>query len=373
MGLRRRLLGRDPAVRGHPIPGRRPVAGARASVRRHPARLPRRALRARPPQHRARHPEPDGRGRGLRRGGGDVPALAGRGRAAGGRDARPLRPRAELRRRREDPAAVRRPRALPGGGRRAGDHPAPRAHARGGEGGPLARAQRHEGQLQPDLPDVPGPDGGVRGNRPRRDRPPAGGAVRRRRQGRAPDVARRGDGPDRPLPGPPRRRPVVHRGRAPPARDGAPLPGRGRPRRGVDARLLHADRGAGAAGPPVPPDPVRGAVARAGEDAPRLALPARPVAGRRAGRRRGGELESTPRLRLGLGRGWRARGRGRARSGKPALARGPGLPARARHVLPAPRGARSAPRRAGGRRSATSTRWPRPRRPSRWAPAASPS
>ncbi len=202
VGLRRRVLGRDPALRGHPIPRRRPVSSPRASLRRHPPRLPRRALRPRPAQHRARRPEPDGRGRGLRRGGGDVPALAGRGRAAGRRDARPLRPRAELRRRREDPAAVRRPRALPGGGRRAGDHPAPRAHARGGEGGPLAPAQRHEGQLQPDLPDVPRPDGGVHRARPRRDRPPAGGAIHRRRRGGAPDVARRGGRPDRPFPGP---------------------------------------------------------------------------------------------------------------------------------------------------------------------------
>ena len=204
----------------------------------------------------------DARRRGVRGGGGDLPALAGRGRAAGGRGARPLRPRAELRRRRPDAAAVRPARPLPGRGPGAAGHPAPRAHARGGEGGPLARAQRHEGQLQPDLPHVPRPAAPLRGPRARGDRPPAGRAVHRRRRGGAPDVARRGAGPRRPLPGPARRREVLHRRRAPPPRDGAALPRRGRPRRRVDARLLHADRGAGARGAAVPPHPVGGAVAR---------------------------------------------------------------------------------------------------------------
>ena len=110
---------------------------------------------------------------GLRRGRGDLPALAGGGRAAGGPDAGRLRARAELRRGRPDPAALRPAGPLPRRGPGAAGHPAPRAHPRGGEGGPLAGAPRHEGQLQPDLPHVPRPGGGVRAARARGDRPTA--------------------------------------------------------------------------------------------------------------------------------------------------------------------------------------------------------
>ena len=72
-------LGRDPAIRRHPVPGRRPRARARPALRRDLTLVPGRALRARPAQRRARRPQPHaGRGR-LRRGRGDLPPLAGGG------------------------------------------------------------------------------------------------------------------------------------------------------------------------------------------------------------------------------------------------------------------------------------------------------
>ena len=116
-------------------------------------------------------------------------------------------------------------------------------------------------------------------------------AVHRRRRGGPPDVARRGARPRLPIPGAPRRREVLHRRRAPPARDRAALPRRGRPRRGLDARLLHADRGSGPPGAAVPPDPVGGAVARGRGDAPVERVPAHPAAGRR---RRGSAVAASP-------------------------------------------------------------------------------
>ena len=76
-------------------------------------------------------------------------------------------------------------------------------------------------------------------------------------------------------------------------------------------------------------------------------VPAHASNERGRGRLRGGDLARALRFRPGRAREGCARGRGRAWGRAAALARGPGLPARARHVLPAPRGSGTSPRCAG--------------------------
>ena len=289
--------------------------------------------------------------RGVRGSGGDLPAVAGRGRAAAAdaapalyvleqsfaQSGRTLRRFGLLARfRAEDPERRR--------------HPAPRAHARGGQGGPLARAARHARQLQPDLPDVPGPGGGFATLVARGDRP-------RRRPRSTPTTAGSGTGcggstrpgARRPLPVAPRRSRGLHRRRAPPPRDRAALPRRDRPRGGVDARLLHArSRRRASSSSPTTGSSRRDRRSRRRRGGWRAAsaLARRPDVAAAVSRGRG--LDRALRLRPGRA-GARARSWSRPRPGSERLLdrRGPGLPARARHLLPAPRRARAAARRPG--------------------------
>ncbi len=308
----------------------------------------RRALRPRPRQRRARHPEPDAGGRRLRRGRGDVPALAGRGRRC-----RPTRRRRSTCSSRASP---------PAGGRCGGSAcwPAsgPRTRSGGSSCPTSTRARRRRRTAgacsSPRRPTSARSSSCSRtpaaafaalvleaiGHRPAAQYTDDGGVGHRMWRVEEPDLVGRlqallggvksyiADGHHRHA--------TALRYRDAVGPDGAWTLGYFTP---IEAP--------GLARAALPPDPLRGAVARGGGEAPRPALPADRPAGRSAAASSAVAASPAPyAFALAEPGERRARRGGRDRGRGAAPARGAGLPARARHVLPAPRGARTAPRRA---------------------------
>ena len=322
-----------------------------------PRRLPGRALRARPAEHRARHPEPDARRCGVRGGRGDLPPLARR--TASCEQAAVRRPSTCSSRRFDDRTAARSgasafsrasaPRT------RSGGIILPHEHTRAAAKEDRWRVlQATRANFSPIFLMFPRPRGPVPRPRPRG---PGGDAaasrVHRRRGRRPPPVASgraraRSIGFQSLLGGVKAYIADGHHRHATALRyrDAAGPDGR------LDARLLHAHGRAGPRRPALPPHPLRGPLARGGDGAPARALPpdsqprTPPVAAAAVGRlARPPTPSPSPSPATGA-----LVAEAAARHGSAAAGADAAQPARARHLLPPPRRPRPAPRREGRRR-----------------------